>query len=528
MSENPAHPDADPTAPGGMSQKALAAELIREHGWTKDQIKAEFREDKKWKVGSWPAMIDLVVQGRLDREREAKATSVDREADPEELLAEMAEARAGDQLLIPEPGTKNYIFSGHWGAGPSASERWMNCTASLQASREFLETLSPNQQREFATANISARQGTTAHEVGETKIRLMLGEIEDVEADNILLDLATTPPDGEHYDEEMEVYTSEYVDLAKTYYDEGREILVESQVVAAVPLPDDEVYEIAGHADLIVLPSDEEPVLVVGDLKYGRGIDVPAEANSQARIYALGALGLLADEEGSIPALESIRYHIIQPRLGGIKTWTESIEDLLTWRDEELSPALALALGGIDAGAEFSPSEQACQFCPARGTCPALTTQRVEAAADLFEVITEAELNGQTPDLLGLPNDRLGELLSQIEDLVDLRKDLREEAQRRLHRGGSVPGFKLVSYTPKREWAEGAAEELEGIDDLWARKLITPTQALKVLKDEAHTIEELIVVPEKRPIIAKASSNRAEWTGRAPEDMFPDEEEETP
>ena len=64
--------------------------------------------------------------------------------------------KAGTSLFIGMPVTRDYIFDGHAGAGPSGAERWMNCTESLGAARRFLETLSPNQQAEFAVGGSAA------------------------------------------------------------------------------------------------------------------------------------------------------------------------------------------------------------------------------------------------------------------------------------------------------------------------------------------------------------------------------------
>lgn len=539
-SKNPDYPTADPTAPGGMSQKALVAEMVEKHGWDK----AEAR------VMRWPDQIDAVIEGRRQREIEARQDSDDLES----LLAELEEAEPivvvnGDpvpdaevdramaqitgSLLIPDPHTYDYIFNGHAGAGPSGAERWMHCTASLQASREFLETLTPNQQRAFAQGSEAARQGTTAHAAAEVEARVILGEIDASEAENTLLELAVVPDTaGEAYDDEMAEYISEYVDLIRTYVnDRGAEnVRIEQRVVAAIPLSGmfaDDVYEIAGFGDTVVLPTPEEPALVVADLKYGAGKDVSVEENPQVRIYALGALDLLADDEGRLPEwLKDVVYHIAQPRLGGMKTWSEPLDDLLDWRDNVLSPALTKALHGREAGAVFAPSETACQWCPARGTCAALAEDRVAAAADLFDTIVEAEFEdgpGAFPETTSLSDARLGALLEQAIGLEKITKDLKAEAERRLFRGGQIPGFKLVNYQPPRKWSDDAETVLGEVGTpVFVKKMMTPTQAMKALGDQAKVIEPYVVKPDKRPVVARADDRRSEWEGKPPEDMFED------
>ena len=196
-----AYPGADPTAPGGMSQKALVAELVDKHQFTKAAATGL----------TWPEQIDAVCKARLaaeyltrcdlhglihcaecsgaaaefdnslsdfDRimaEHEGEPVGAVEEAladagldpddlDPDQMVADLAAARAAheaEQAALPPdqqprpmflgmPDTKDFIFDGHMGAGPSGAERWMHCTASLGAARSFLETLSPNQQAQFA------------------------------------------------------------------------------------------------------------------------------------------------------------------------------------------------------------------------------------------------------------------------------------------------------------------------------------------------------------------------------------------
>ena len=524
-SANPAYPNAHPTAPGGMSQPALREELTTKHGFL------DYEVDEM----SWPDMITAVADGRRQRELEAEAKA----------KAEAEEA-AIPNLLWPEPGTRNYMFDGHWGAGPSASSRWLHCTGSLDLSRKFLETLTPRQQQGFAYANLAARQGTTAHKAAEAKAMVMLGQMTDAELEATLRELSVEPETGdEAYTEEMGEYVDEYVDLLKTFHDEGREVHIEQRVSAVIPLTgshDGEVYEVKGSADATALPLSLEPrkkrtkknrrTIDVVDLKYGNGIYVEADENSQARLYGLGVLNQLVDDEGNLPDVDDMTYHIAQPRFGGIRSWTESIDDLLEWRDTVVAPALTAALYGPEEGAVFAPSESACQFCPARGTCEALAEDVFAKGADLFDAIDDAmhanvELR---PDLM--PSDRLGDFLAQARDLTKLAASLKEEAQRRLYRGESVPGFQLVSHTPKRTWKEEATEVLDpGHDALpsdvlrqvWKHSLVTPTQALKIAgKEHEATLTPIINVPDKYPVVAPDGDRRAPWTGRAPEDMFDD------
>lgn len=452
-------------------------------------------------------------------------------------------------LFIGMPHTKDYIFDGHAGAGPSGAERWMACTASLAASRAFLETLTANQQAEFAKAGTAARQGTTAHAIGESEARLMLGEITEEEHDNTVLDLTISPPDGEAYDDEMAEYTEEYGDLIRQYHQNGHEVIIEAKVTATVELTtvdsdgDHHVHQINGSGDFVALPTKPDPVLTVGDLKYGKGKEVEADENPQTKIYALGVIEMLVERGIDVfdpKVISRVDLIIIQPRLGGIKVWSTTVDDLLDWRDDVLSPALTEALGGLKAGAKFVPGEVQCQWCPARGGCAALAEARMDAATELFDVILEAEFEGEEfPEAVTLTDERLGTLYSQIEGLTKIKDDLKAELQRRLHRGAKVPGYQLVNYTPRSQWKEGAPEALhpdtfdqdvldeDTVNRLWKLEILTPTQALKVVgkNDEAtvDVLESLIDRPPKRPVVAPEGDRRKTWEGRPPEQMFDDE-----
>lgn len=570
-SANPAYPDADPTAPGGMSQKQLLAELTTKHGWTPDDlIETGFVDDQKGKpvLAMWGALVETVIAERREREHEAKAELPDPEQigpvevevefcdpdeedylDPEAFFAELADIQenplahpTNTEFFIGSLTTRDFVFDNHAGAGPSGAERWMNCTESLGMARKFLETLTPNQQEQFARGGSAARQGTTAHAAAEAEALLVLSRIEETERDATLLELTIEPDSDEEYSEEMGDYISEYVDLIRTYATERGDdhVFIEQRVEAVIPLPaplsnGEDWYVISGSADTAVYPTKVEPDLVVVDLKYGAGIDVDADENAQARLYALGVLALLTDENGDlITDVRTVTLVIAQPRLGGIKVYTETLDDLLDWRDDVLAPALYAALTGD--GAVFAPGEKTCQWCPARGSCPALAESRVTAGAELFDTIVEAEFAdgpGAFPETALLDSVRLGSLLSQIEGLVNLKDVLREEAQRRLHRGEEVPGYKLVGYTPPKKWEETTDKQAlieaglpdETIESLFVEKMLTPKQALTVLKNQEASeaaIHDLMTHPVQKPVIARVDDRRHEWKGAPPELMFPD------
>jgi hypothetical protein len=374
----------------------------------------------------------------------------------------------------------------------------------------------------------------------------MLGNITPEEAEAHLITLATEHPEDEAYNEEMGEWITQYTDLVKQYVDAGHMVQVEARLEAVVPMPEPlpsgaETYTVVGSGDFVAYPTDAEPsTLTVGDLKYGDSVWVDVDENPQVRIYALGALAKIMDDEGNLPdGLTDVDYHIIQPRLGGIKSWTEPIDQLLAWRDEVLSPALSEALR---KGAPLTPGDQQCQWCPVRGNCPALADLRMSQAQELFTDINDAEVNGEglSAQADTLTDAKIGALLKQVNGLVQLQKDLKAEVERRLHRGHVVPGFNLVNYTPPRSWTEDAQDKIaagkgkvkaltsEQRDSLFREPaLLTPKQAIDVLVAQGvleaeEVLVKYIVKPDIRPVVGPEGDRRKLWAGKPPEQMFPD------
>ena len=141
----------------------------------------------------------------------------------------------------------------------SIFERLMLCPGSAVLSQDAVRTTSAY-----------AEWGTQCHEL----------------AANIL-----TGQPFECFDSEMLEVAQQYVDYVQALA--GDNVWVEQRVSFAEPLgiPAD-ADDGFGTADAIVAKGSE---LIVIDLKTGRGVDVSVESNPQLMLYALGALGLLAD-----------------------------------------------------------------------------------------------------------------------------------------------------------------------------------------------------------------------------------------
>lgn len=443
-------------------------------------------------------------------------------ADDEVLTGVVQPEERPKPLLIINPDNKDYVFAGHAGMGPSGASRWMSCTASVEASREFLSGLTFSQQEKFAEAGTPAQQGTTAHSAAEVEILHALGQIKKKKRDKALAKLADLPADIA-YNETMKGHLVEYVDLVMGYHrDYGMEVQVEVRVETKVPLSNGETYTIKGSTDAALLPSDDHPGLVVIDLKYGSGHDVDPDNNPQAMTYAGGVI-----QKYKIARDTEVTIVIAQPRLGGVKAWKTTAGYILDWIEGDLSKAVEAALAGVEGGAEFNPNEEACTFCPASPACKALLESRTEKAREAFKEITAAHVEGDGKvDTSLLSDERLGEVLESARAVFEVYDNLKDEAERRMQAGRKIPGAKLIAYTPHRMWADGAKEALAEIEGVWKPPTLeSPNRAIAAVGDDEKAQELLakyIVVPDKRPIYAPASSKKAEWQGATAADLFDD------
>ena len=116
--------------------------------------------------------------------------------------------------------------------------------------------------------------------------------------------------------------------------------------------------ECSGTADCIIV-SDRH--LHVIDFKYGQGVPVSAERNTQMMLYALGAIGMFS----SLYDLQQVSMTVFQPRLANVGTFTMASDELLEWADSYLRPRADLAFKGEG---DFCSGPH-CRFCKVKATC---------------------------------------------------------------------------------------------------------------------------------------------------------------
>lgn len=359
----------------------------------------------------------------------------------------------------------------HATLSPSASERWMQCAGSIFMSRGFADEGSD-----------AAAEGTTAHEMAERAL------LEEVSCESLVGQLSADT--GLPFTAEMATHVQGYVDHCSALAEDAVYSAVETRVSA-----EDYARDCWGTVDFAaLLPLDDGTYeLDVTDLKYGRGVRVGAEDNTQLLIYAVGALSLLEVAYD----ISHVRVRIYQPRIDNLPSHRYTVEEVWQFAAGPLAAAGAKVWAILDAGIvraeDLVPSEDACRWCPAGAACPkrqamiaAGTGLGVNVgAADLFDDLDE-------PDATVNPAKRwsLSEQMAIVGMVEDWCKQVRSECERLLLAGEPVSGWKLVrGRAGARQWTDSqAAEEMLrkrfrlSVEDAYDLKLISPTTAEKRAK----------------------------------------------
>lgn len=326
---------------------------------------------------------------------------------------------------------------------PSAAEQWLNCPASVRLSRDLPEEES----------SAYAKEGSYAHSVAEDFLRF-------------------GKTDKEVSDEMLE-HVMVYVDYAASLVGFDSEYGVESK--GPCSFKSSVAKYLFGTADFWALSGD---TLTIVDFKYGQGVKVQAEENSQLKLYALSVLLKLKNPS----VIEKVRLVIIQPRtpIGApIEEWDTTPKDLLVWDEKTVSPCAEAALH-VAAEPKAGPW---CRWCKASGTTcftgAGDVTPMVVAPLDLEKAVKVLEV----ADTFNRVNKAAYSML-----LAELE------------RGVSVPGVKLVrGRAGVRKWLDADKAQAELVKALGdgafkPRELVSVAQAEKSIggKDKFKGLEYLV------------------------------------
>ena len=384
-------------------------------------------------------------------------------------------------------------MSNHARLSPSGSSRWLACPGSVNMTKDLI-----NKSGE------TAYRGTVIHQAGED---LLLGKFLQP-GTTVIVEQDDGSKKAEYIQKDMFEEAKAYSDYIRLIAkrDKNSEIIPEMKIDLTDLAPDT-----FGHSDAVVI---ENNTLHIADLKTGAGL-VNSEGNSQLMIYAYGALLELE----MFHDIHNIELHIIQnnSKTGGDKSNSHrlSVDELLTWVNDIVKPAAKEALSDE---ARCIPGDIQCKWCPAASFCPEL----MKNVEDIFDDLTDGHrgdlIAGGGKNLIArVDMDKAIEFYKSL-SLIDIwKKAIESRMYEDLEAGKEVKGFKLVKKSKHKKWIneEEAFQKLkawEKLDDIAPRKLITPTQASKLLGQmstiKSNKFAKLWIKPEGELIVVKDSDKR--------------------
>ena len=355
----------------------------------------------------------------------------------------------------------------------SGSKRWLSCTPSARLEATFAEK-----------ETTSAAEGTAAHALAEYKVKRALRYF-------------CKRPVSEFEDEVMDMATDDYAAFILEAMAELRKAGADPTVMIETRLDfSDWVPDGFGTGDCIIIGGD---TLHIVDLKYGAGVLVEAEGNTQMMLYALGAL----QQFGCLYDVKKVLMTIFQPRRENISTAELSVEMLMEWADNFVRPKAKQAFAGEG---EYLPGEW-CMFCRAADKCRARAEANLKVAREEFGL----------PPLL--TDEEVEALLPQLPDLVKWANELQAYAlDAAVNHGKQWNGFKVVEGRSIRKFADedavASVAEACGYKDIYQKKLINLGDLEKLMgkKKFQEVLGAYIVKPPGKPTLVPVSDKRPALT----------------
>ena len=320
---------------------------------------------------------------------------------------------------------------------PSQASRWLVCPGSVALSASM----------PYQDPGEAAKIGTAIHSLAETCWNVAINPF----------DFVNTEIEGITITEENAALAQAHLDEIERIDDETGNVMIEQYLSAY----DEPATKVAGTADVVGWNANK---LIIADLKTGQGY-VDADSD-QMKIYAIGAMNK------SKRFFDIIEMRIVQPKVGPVRSFTLSGQELADWYTNTLVPAIDAI---HQSNPPYIPSPDACQWCPGKPVCPAQKSSFIEVAVE--------------PNLPTLSDEEVGILLSKVEVAEGYIKALREFAVDRLKAGAVIKGWQMVPKRATRTWvneahAASVLVELLGEDKLYPKEMISPAAAEKLLKKE--------------------------------------------
>lgn len=420
----------------------------------------------------------------------------------------------------------------HSNFSASSSARLLACPASYRLSLEADDGT--------RRSTVFSAEGTLAHSLSEACA--FTGR----DPHSFVGDTKTADGFSFTIDDEFADAVQVYVDVLSGLRAVGYVMALEQRVTPQVHWDGLEALdvELFGTADCIAY-HHEHKALVVADLKFGKGVPVEVEGNTQLLYYASGAAhdsilkDICAKTGADYNGVENVTLVVVQPRAfhrdGPVRRVSYTMAEVVEWARGPLHHGVQRALE--DDGTTLVDGKH-CRFCPVLPHCDKPQETAFETARAAFlntpieNIPAPDEPGAALPDV-HLSDDKLGELLDKIEIISPWLDAVKRLALDRAQANRDVPGWKLVPKRALRRWADEPAEimpELEKnleaagrtLDEITETRLLTPAQAQKALgkKDYEELVAPLVVKNSSGVTLAPDGDPRARVQRRSAKEAF--------
>lgn len=388
----------------------------------------------------------------------------------------------------------NHAERAHALLSASGANRWMNCTPSALIE----DKIASKGDSPFA------REGTLAHEFGELELLKFFKMVTSAQYKMQITALRRDPS----YTDEMEDQVEKYTDYVRESFAVAKKADKEALLFIEEKFSlDNWIKEGFGTNDSGVIGNG---LLEVIDLKYGKGVRVDAEENSQLKLYALGAL----ESYEFMYDLETVKLTIVQPRLDHISTWEISVKDLKKWGDTQVKPKAEKAFKGEG----LQKVGDWCRFCKAKAQCATMASNNLKVARHEFK----------DPHLLTDP--QLLEVYRQVDMINDWAGAVKAHMLAEALTGKAWPGLKVVEGTSHRKWkdTDEATQVLKKLkhkpEDYTEVKFLPIGKIEKLVgkKNFPGILGHCVTKPQGKPSLVPASDKRQAYIKDAKDDFNDD------
>ena len=339
--------------------------------------------------------------------------------------------------------------------GGSSASRWTTCTASIHEIAKMPEVPSS----EYAV------EGTLAHEVARLALEREIPVL-DILAKNPLVKHAL----------DYAAYVKDILGVVS--YEQS--LRIEEPVDYTHVIPDPPGFGTPDAWATKVI--NGETRCYVFDYKYGAGVKVSPENNTQLLTYAVGIRrSLQVDKEAEIPT--SWEFHIYQPRMNNIAVWETTGWVIQQWQkkmwqsyQESQSPDLR----------KYQPSVSNCKWCPALIVCEA-------ARKEVYPILKKNDKDIEI-------DETAYKLLRNKDMIYSYLRALEQHIVSLLLIGTEIPGFEITTTKKRKTWKSNAEDILytRHGDAVFKRSLLGITEMRKKLIDD-DLIDKLVFTPAGDP-----------------------------